>query len=85
MIDYAGAQKAIGDVLLTFVAKSDDLADKLAAVLANKSAEYIRERLAVEVRELRAALSTPPDFHFLDEEVLDEEEAEDDEDSTLDR
>ena len=83
VIDFEGAKKAIGDVLLVFVAKSDDIPDKVAAPLANKPAEVIRERIAAELRELREALSTPPDFHFLDEEALSDEEAEDDEDSAL--
>lgn len=85
VIDFEGAKKAIGDVLLTFVAKAEDIPDKVAAPLANKPAEVIRDRIAAELRELREALSTPPDFHFLDEEPLSEDEAEDNEDTALDR
>ncbi len=81
VIDVESAKKAIGDVLLTFVSKCDDIPDKLAAPLANRPADVIRARIAAELRELREALATPPDFKYADEDPLTEEEAEDDEDT----
>ena len=77
VINVSEAKKVHSDLLIVFVQKTDDLPDKLAQSLANRPAEFIRQRLKDEMFLLRSALAATPDYKFEDD-VVEEEEAEDD-------